>query len=56
MAVIVFGGRGLRSSSSFGHGVWGVDVWMMSGFSCLRGRGSALGLRLVVEAGRERSV
>jgi hypothetical protein len=56
LAVIVFGGKGLRSSSSFGHEVGEVDIWMRSNFSCLWRQGSALGLRLVMETERERSV
>ena len=56
MAAIVFGGKSLRSSSSFGHEVWEVDIWMISNFSCLWRQGSALGLRLVMETERERSV
>jgi hypothetical protein len=56
MAAIVFGGKILRSSSSFGHEVWEVDIWMISNFSCLWRQGSALGLRLVMETERERSV
>ena len=42
--------------SSFGHEVWEVDIWMISNFSCLWRQGSALGLRLVMETERERSV
>jgi hypothetical protein len=56
MAAIVFGGKSLRSPSSFGHEVWEVDIWMISNFSCLWRQGSALGLRLVMETERERSV
>ena len=50
------GRQSLRSLSSFGHEVWEVDIWMISNFSCLWRQGSALGLRLVMETERERSV
>ena len=44
MAAIVFRDKSLRSPSSFGHGDWEVDIWMMSNFSCVWGQKSALGL------------
>ena len=56
MAAIVFRDKSLRSPSSFGHGDWEVDIWMMSNFSCFWGQKSALGLHLVMKTEKERSV
>ena len=56
MAAIVFGGKSLRSPSSFGHEVWEVDIWMISNFSCLWRQKSALGLHLIMKTEKERSV
>ena len=56
MAAIIFRDKSLRSPSSFGHGDWEVDIWMMSNFSCFWGQKSALGLHLVMKTEKERSV
>ena len=63
MAAIVFRDKSLRSPSSFGHGDWEVDIWMMSNFSWSYGwcptfldPQSALGLHLVMKTEKERSV
>jgi hypothetical protein len=48
--------KSLRSPSAFGHEVWEVDIWMISSFSCLWRQTSALGLHLVMETEKERSV
>jgi hypothetical protein len=53
---IVFRDKSLRPPSSFGHGDWEVDIWMMSNFSCFWGQKSALGLHLVMKTEKERSV